>query len=87
MARNSKESSNGPPTSVQNAVFLRSDDIGQAATEIRGPDFNFPIELDTLLGSYATTGFQASALSRAIDIINKMVDLSVRRRNEVAKPS
>ena len=61
--------------SAQNAVFVQSEDIGQDATRVCGPDFNLPIELEALLQSYATTGFQATALSRAIDIVNKMVSL------------
>jgi deoxyhypusine synthase len=39
---------------------------------IAGYDFDKGIDWDKLLDSYATTGFQASHLSQAIDIINKM---------------
>lgn len=63
------------PDAAQNAVFVQSEDIDAQATKVKGPDFNFPIELQELLQSYGTTGFQASALSRAIEIVNKMVRL------------
>ena len=66
----------GAPDAAQNAVFVQSAEISQHATRVQGPDFNFPIELDSLLQSYATTGFQASALSRAMSIIDKMVCLN-----------
>lgn len=59
--------------SAQAAVFVPSEDLSQSATKIRGPDFNMPYELQGLLNSYATIGFQASGLTRAIEIINKMV--------------
>jgi deoxyhypusine synthase len=40
---------------------------------IRGSDFDLPIGLDGLLESYASIGFQASGLNKAIEIINRMV--------------
>ncbi|VEL27540.1 unnamed protein product [Protopolystoma xenopodis] len=40
---------------------------------VRGYDFNRGIHLDDLLASYLTTGFQATELARAIDVVNAMV--------------
>jgi deoxyhypusine synthase len=40
--------------------------------EIHGYDFTKGVDWDKLLDSFATTGFQASHLSKAIDIINQM---------------
>ncbi len=40
--------------------------------EIRGYDFSKGVDYDKLLDSFATTGFQASHLSKAIEIINRM---------------
>ena len=43
-------------------------------TRIAGADFNDPgLGLDGLLGSFASTGFQASNLGDAIDVVNQMV--------------
>ncbi|KAI5479891.1 deoxyhypusine synthase [Pseudohyphozyma bogoriensis] len=56
--------------SAKAAVFVASEDY--QGTRIKGPDFNIPIELDALLKSYETIGFQASGLSRAIQLIEKM---------------
>ena len=39
---------------------------------IKGYDFNQGVDYDKLIESYATTGFQASHLAKAIEIINKM---------------
>ncbi|ORY89466.1 Deoxyhypusine synthase [Leucosporidium creatinivorum] len=52
------------------AVFVKSEDF--QGTRIRGPDFNIPHELDALLKSYETIGFQANGLARAMELINKM---------------
>jgi len=43
-------------------------------TRIAGADFNDPgLGLEGLLGSFASTGFQASNLGDAIDVVNQMV--------------
>jgi hypothetical protein len=55
------------------ALFVSSEKVPEDATRIRGPDFNQPIGLDGLLESYASIGFQASGLNKAIEIINRMV--------------
>lgn len=52
-------------------VFVKSE--AYEGTRIQGPDFNVPVELDALLKSYETIGFQANGLARAIQLINKMV--------------
>lgn len=64
--------SDGPAT-AQAALFVPSEDLSQSGTKIRGPDFNMPYELQGLLNSYATIGFQASGLTKAIEIVNRMV--------------
>jgi hypothetical protein len=58
---------------AQAALFVKSEDLSETGTKIRGPDFNMPHELQDLLNSYATIGFQASGLTKAIEIINRMV--------------
>ncbi|KAH8921260.1 Deoxyhypusine synthase [Atractiella rhizophila] len=39
---------------------------------IRGPDFNSAHDLQSLLSSYATLGFQATGLAKGISIVDKM---------------
>lgn len=41
--------------------------------DVKGYDFNKGIDYDKLLDSYSTTGFQATHLAKAIEIINKMI--------------
>ena len=42
--------------------------------DVRGPDFTDEFDLDDLLASYATTGFQATHLADAVDIVKQMRD-------------
>lgn len=58
---------------AKDAIFVPSQPF--EGIRIQGPDFNIPIELNDLLKSYETIGFQATGLSRAIELINKMVRL------------
>lgn len=41
---------------------------------IRGYDFNKGINYEEIIRSFASTGFQASHLSKAIEIVNKMIE-------------
>ncbi len=50
---------------------LRDSDEPQGPA-IQGYDFNQGIDYDKILDSFATTGFQATHLAKAIDIINQM---------------
>lgn len=60
-------------STAKEAVFVKSEPYLDGIN-IAGPDFNQPMyELNELLNSYATIGFQASGLSRAIELVNKMV--------------
>jgi deoxyhypusine synthase len=45
----------------------------QAAVSVEGPNFDIPMSLQDLLGSYERIGFQATSLGRAIEIVNRMV--------------
>ncbi|KAL8293684.1 hypothetical protein RQP46_000385 [Phenoliferia psychrophenolica] len=56
--------------SAKDAIFVQSE--AYDGLRIKGPDFNLPIELDALLKSYETIGFQATGLARAMELINKM---------------
>ncbi|GAA5820061.1 hypothetical protein JCM11251_005467 [Rhodosporidiobolus azoricus] len=63
-------STSAAPDAAKAAVFVQSE--AYDGTRIKGPDFNQPHDLDTLLKSYETIGFQANGLARAMELINKM---------------
>lgn len=52
---------------------MPSEAISANATHIRGPDFNHPIDLQSLLTGYESIGFQATALAKAVQIVETMV--------------
>lgn len=58
---------------AKEAIFVASQPF--EGIKISGPDFNRPYELQELLKSYETIGFQATGLARAIELIDKMVSL------------
>ncbi|KAF9428553.1 hypothetical protein BGZ94_001992 [Podila epigama] len=60
------------PDSTQAAVFVASTEMPKDAIVIKGPDFNKTLSLDALLSTYISSGFQASAMGKAIAIINEM---------------
>ncbi|TPX36695.1 hypothetical protein SmJEL517_g01225 [Synchytrium microbalum] len=61
------------PTSAMEAVLVPSEPVPEGAKVVKGVDFNKLVELDTLMQSYMTTGYQASAIGKAIDQINQMI--------------
>lgn len=65
---------NRVPSGVQGALFVQSMDISEAP-EVVGHDFNKSNNLEEVIGSFYNTGFQATNMARAIDILNKMVNL------------
>ncbi|EAL18456.1 hypothetical protein CNBJ0980 [Cryptococcus deneoformans B-3501A] len=58
----------------QNVIFP-SEEIPEDAIDVKGPDFNKPIDLEALLKSYETIGFQATGLARAIRVVDEMASL------------
>ncbi|TFY56256.1 hypothetical protein EVG20_g8999 [Dentipellis fragilis] len=71
MASSSKNPVN-VPNGASAAVLKPSDPVPQDAVSVEGPNFDKPITLEGLLGSYERIGFQANSLGKAINIINKM---------------
>ncbi|KAF7020523.1 hypothetical protein CFC21_033607 [Triticum aestivum] len=64
---------------VRAIVLKPSESLDESRfTKIAGADFNDAgLGLDGLLGSLASTGFQASNLGDAIDVVNQMLDWSL----------
>jgi hypothetical protein len=67
----------GDAATAATAVLKASIPMPSTSTKIRGVDFNdylsTPITVAQLTSHFSRTGFQASSLSRAIEIINNMV--------------
>ncbi|KAL7419182.1 Deoxyhypusine synthase [Cryptotrichosporon argae] len=62
-----------PESTVAHAsVLMPSQDLPEGSKRVRGPDFDKPINLADLLGSFETIGFQATGLARAIEVIENM---------------
>ena len=59
--------------SVHSTVFKESDSLEGKCTKIEGYDFNQGINYSKLLKSMLSTGFQASNLGEAMEIVNEMV--------------
>jgi len=55
---------------AKKSVFKKASQV--KGLEIKGPDFNNPQSLKSLIGSYSGIGFQASNLAEAISIIREM---------------
>jgi deoxyhypusine synthase len=60
---------------IKENLFRKSDEI--SGTTIKGYDFNKGVNFDKLLDSLNSTGFQASNLGKAIEIVNKMISEKV----------
>jgi len=60
-------------SAAKDVVLIRSEDCPLGTPIVKGPDFNQPQTIETLLSSFATIGFQATNLSLAIDEINNML--------------
>ncbi|KAM8845424.1 deoxyhypusine synthase isoform 2-T3 [Spinachia spinachia] len=59
---------------AKEAVLKVSGDLPEGTPKIKGYDFNQGVDLQALLDSYITTGFQASSLGLAIQEINLMIE-------------
>ncbi|XP_029364037.1 deoxyhypusine synthase [Echeneis naucrates] len=62
------------PSVAMEAVLKPSCDLPEDMLKIKGYDFNQGVDLQAVLKSYLTTGFQASSLGLAIQEINHMIE-------------
>nr|AWH67716.1 deoxyhypusine synthase [Amsonia hubrichtii] len=60
--------------SVRSVVFKESETLEGTCRKIEGYDFNKGVDYRELLKSMVSTGFQASNLGDAIDVVNQMLD-------------
>eukprot|EP00298_Acanthocystis_sp_HF-20_P001488 c11904_g1_i2.p1 GENE.c11904_g1_i2~~c11904_g1_i2.p1 ORF type:complete len:371 (+),score=140.70 c11904_g1_i2:36-1115(+) len=61
------------PQQLKDNVLVHSTELADVSPVVRGFDFNKKPDLESLLASYAVTGFQATSLSKAIDEVNRMI--------------
>ncbi|WWC59639.1 deoxyhypusine synthase [Kwoniella dejecticola CBS 10117] len=59
-------------TEAHSSVLMPSEALPENAVHVQGPDLSKPIDLQDLLRSYETIGFQATGLSRAIQVVEEM---------------
>lgn len=64
-------------TDALHAVLVPSEELPDDSIPIYGHDFNHGRDIDTILGAFKATGLQATALGRAIDEVNAMLDWRV----------
>ncbi|XP_059063788.1 deoxyhypusine synthase isoform X2 [Cryptomeria japonica] len=62
------------PSSAYASALKSSESLSGKSMEVRGYDFNKGLNYEELFQSMATTGFQASLLAQAIDLVNTMLD-------------
>ncbi|XP_012093322.1 deoxyhypusine synthase isoform X2 [Jatropha curcas] len=62
------------PSTVHNIVFKESESLEGKFIKIEGYDFNQGVNYSQLLKSLISTGFQASNLGEAIEVVNQMLD-------------
>jgi len=62
--------------SVHSTVFKESESLEGKCIKIEGYDFNEGVNYSQLLKSMVSTGFQASNLGDAIEVINEMVSFT-----------
>lgn len=62
------------PSVAMEAVLKPSCELPEDMLKIKGYDFNQGVDLQAVLKSYLTTGFQASSLGMAIQEVNNMIE-------------
>ena len=62
----------GVPKEAAAAVMVKSETMPEGSKHVKGYDFNDGVDFDKLMASYATHGFQASNLGKAINEIKRM---------------
>jgi len=60
------------PAKALDAVYVKSVEV-EGRDEVKGYDFNKGLNYDEVFKTYIHTGFQATALGKAIEEVNKMI--------------
>lgn len=65
--------SEAPALAINSVLLVKEEPVAEGTPTVQGPDFNAGVNLDALMNVYATMGFQATELSRAINEVNRML--------------
>lgn len=57
---------------AEEAVLIQSVPMPAGSVKVRGYDFNEGLDYDRLLGSFLSSGFQATNFGLAVEEVNKM---------------
>lgn len=63
-------------SAVHTSVFKESENLEGKCTQIQGYDFNQGLDYSRLIDSLFSTGFQASIIGDAVEVVNQMVGFS-----------
>lgn len=63
-------------SAVHTTVFKESENLEGKCTQIQGYDFNQGLDYSRLIDSLFSTGFQASIIGDAVEVVNQMVGFS-----------
>ena len=69
-------------SSVHSTVFKESENLEGQCIKIEGYDFNQGVNHSQLLKSMVSTGFQASNLGDAIEVVNQMVSFCFLKKKK-----
>lgn len=69
------ENKGSEPSIAKEAVLVKSVELPSQTPTVRGYDFNDGVDYDQLFASYIKSGFQATNFGKAVEEINKMVDI------------
>ena len=72
-------------SSVHSTVFKESENLEGQCIKIEGYDFNQGVNHSQLLKSMVSTGFQASNLGDAIEVVNQMVSFCFLKKKTKKK--
>ncbi|KAL0223661.1 hypothetical protein P9112_003051 [Eukaryota sp. TZLM1-RC] len=77
-------SSSTAPSVAASAVLVQSDQLPEDSIPVKGYDWDQPFDINKLFESYLTSGFQATQLGKAINVINNLIKC---RFGEVEPPT
>ena len=61
------------PSVAANAILVKSEEMPEGSTEVKGYDFNEGVDYKRLFESFSKSGFQATSVGNAVKEINRMV--------------
>ena len=69
---------NQAPSAALEAVLQKSETMPEGSETVQGYDFNDGIDYHKILESYRRSGFQATNFGKAVDEINRMLNMKAQ---------